>query len=186
MFSLVAFLIAPAFAQDALASTDDDFDFLVEGDRNAELLAAESAPSGDDFDLFDGEEDDFTDFQLKAEPKAASLPYGSAGQSPLAGNYDASVVHVDRDSVVVELPVLVGRSPADFEGAFWLVGEVFVDGAKVGETRQMVTASSLAMSGPTVAFLKLQAPVASANGNVEVKVSKDDTALFTKAVDYRL
>ncbi|HJN72500.1 MAG TPA: hypothetical protein QGF58_01085 [Myxococcota bacterium] len=183
----VALLIAPAFAQDALASTDDEFDFLVEGDRNAELLAADSAPSADDFDLFDSEEDDdFADFRIVSIPVAQTLPYGSAGQVPLSGNYDASVVHVDRDSVVVELPVLVGRSPADFEGAYWLVGEVFVDGNKVGETRQMVTASSLAMNGPTVAFLKLQAPVASTDGNVEVKVSKDDTALFEKAVDYRL
>jgi len=186
MLSITAFLLAPAFAQDGYVSTDDDFDFLIEGDKNAELLAAETAPSGDDFDLFDGEEDDYADFRIQAEPKAETLPYGSAGQSPLAGNYDANVVHVDRDSVVVELPVLVGRSPADFEGAFWLVGEVFVDGTKVGETRQMVTASSLAMSGPTVAFLKLQAPVESSDGSVEVKVSKDETALFTKAVSYRL
>lgn len=186
MFTFAALLISPAFAQDAVASNDGEFDFLVEGDRNAELIAAQSTVSSNDFDLFDGEEDDFADFRVDVAPKAETLPYGSAGQAPLSGNYDANVVHVDRDSVVVELPVLVGRSPADFEGTYWLVGEVFVDGNKVGETRQMVTGSSLALSGPTVAFLKLQAPVSATNGNVEVKVSKGDTQLFTKAVDYRL
>ena len=191
MISILAFLAAPAFAQDGLTSTDDEFDFLVEGEKNAELLAAEAAPSADDFDVFDlEEEDDFADFTLRATPQKAPqvdrMPFGGAGRTALAGNYEATVVHTDRDSVVVELPVLVAQTGADFADSFWLVGEVFVDGHKVAESRQLVTGASVATSGPTVAFMKLQAPVTASSGDIEVRVSQDDSALFSKNVAYSL
>ena len=63
---------------------------------------------------FDDEE--FDDFELrpKAPRVAPRLPYSLAGKAPLGDNYDATVVFSERDAVVVELPVLVARSPADF------------------------------------------------------------------------
>jgi hypothetical protein len=200
MFTALLFSLAPAFAQDGLVSTDEEFDFLREGDENAELLAREGSVGGEDFDLYDAEEDDFGDFQLAVErapepaQRAASgraLPYAVAGKSPMVGNYEASVVHVDRDSVVVELPVLIGRSPADLQGSFWLIGEIHVDGMKVSESRQLITGASLAQAGPTVAFVKLQAPVPAASGDVELRVFKQAEggsaeALFSKTVGYSL
>ncbi len=201
MLTALLFSVGSAFAQDALASNDDDFDFLREGDENAELLAREGQVRGDDFDLFDAEDgDDFGDFQLAVEPApepaprsstGRSLPYSVAGKSPLAGNYEATLVHVDRDSVVVELPVLVGRSPADLQGSYWLIGEIHIDGMKVSESRQLVTGASLAQSGPTIAFVKLQAPVPSASGQVEVRITRQvdggaPEALFSKSVSYEL
>ncbi|MCP4804437.1 MAG: hypothetical protein GY913_01570 [Proteobacteria bacterium] len=193
MLTLLAFISAPAMAQDALASTDDEFDFLIEGDKNAELLAAESTPDADSFDLYDTEDDDdFADFTLRVEapaeraPTVDRMPFGGVGRTALTGNYDAEVVHTDRDSVVVELPVLVAQSGADFSESFWLVGEVLVDGHKVAESRQLVTGSSVALSGPTVAFMKIQAPVTSQSGSIEVRVSKDEGELFTKTTSYSL
>lgn len=191
MLTFLALMTAPAFAQDAMASNDDEFDFLTEGDRNAELLAAEAAPDADSFDLYDAEEDDdFADFTLRVEapkaPEVERMPFGGAGRTALSGNYEAKVVHTDRDSVVVELPVLVAQSGADFSSSFWLIGEILVDGHKVGESRQLVTGSSVALSGPTVAFMKMQAPVTSPSGQIEIRVKSDDATQFSKTVDYRL
>jgi hypothetical protein len=114
-----------------------------------------------------------------------------AGKTPLANNYPASIVAVDRDAVVLELPVLVARSR---EGAepFVLIGSVFVGATKVGEVRQSFDAASLAEFGPTFAFLKLAAPVASPTGELKVVVAKakaDGTGaveLFTQTTAYHL
>ena len=140
------------------------------------LERSESLPAlEEDFGMWDEEEgEDFGEFQLRLpDPEPAlPLPYSVVGRKPLADNYGASVVFADRDSVVAELPVLVARNPTDFASDFWLIGELWVGGSKVAETRQMVNAASLAQSGPTVAFLKMMAPIPAKSGELEFKVFK--------------
>jgi len=84
--------------------------------------------------------------------------------------------------------VLIGNA-GDFNGEYWLIGEVFVDGSKVGETRQFVSSPTLTTSG-TIAYLKVQAPVQRTTGSVEVRVSKavgsKSTALFSRSTSYKL
>lgn len=186
-------IVALLFSANAWANddglTDDEFSFLEEGDIAAEAREAD-AVSGDTFSLYGDEEEEFGDFTLKVEePEPAPVVVKPpAGKTPLTGNFDARIVSVERDSVVVELPVMLG-SQADFTSEYWLVGEVFVDGAKVGETRQLVTGAHLTSSG-TVAYLKVQAPVQAAKGSVEVRVSKIEgsksTALFSRSTSYSL
>jgi hypothetical protein len=186
---LAALLSFAYAAEDGLA--DDDFSFLDEGDVAAEARAAD-AVSGDSFSLYgDEEEEDFADFTLKVDEPAPVAPVAKpqpAGKTPLSGNFDARVVSVERESVVVELPVLLGGTD-DVSGEYWLIGEVFVDGNKVGETRQLVTSAAVTSQG-TIAYLKVQAPVQNTAGSVEVRVSKaagsKKTALFSRSTSYSL
>ena len=161
----------------SVSSFEDEFDFLVEGEKNAAQNASESDGEESDFAMWDEEDgDEFGEFQLRVpDPEPAlPLPYSVVGRKPLADNYGATVVFSDRDSVVAELPVLVARNPSDFTKDFWLIGELWVAGTKVAETRQWVSASSLAQSGPTVAFLKMMAPIPATSGELEFKVFKSD------------
>jgi hypothetical protein len=185
----------PGFAQDAESSDfEEEFDFLVEGEKNAARIAATKGASADDFSAYD-EEEEFADFELrpKAPKVAPRLPYSLAGKAPLGDNYDATVVFSERDAVVVELPVLVARSPADFKGGdFWLVGEALQGGTVVAASRSWVSAGSLAQSGPTLAFVKMLVPVSSAAGDLEIRVSRLEegqstpTVLFSRSVSYQL
>jgi len=125
--------------------------------------------------------------------RPASIQLDVLGKTPLADNYQATIVATDRDSVVVELPLLLGRSRADFDGiSYCIVAEVLADGNKVAEARQQVTSSSLAEFGPSFAFIKLLAPVTSKAGNLEIRVSKASnmsakpTHLFTQRLGYQL
>ena len=189
---LSLFAIAPAaFAAEEAATApveEDELDFLKLGEEAALKKAAEQkAVSSDSFSIYDGADEEFADFAVAPKPKAAPKAQDVA---PLSAVAAAQVVFANADSIVVELPVLVARTPADVDGDFWLVGEVFVDGQKVAETRQFVSASGLAQLGPTTAFLKLQAPVTAPVGQVEMKVSQTPAAgtkpLFTQMVKYRL
>lgn len=199
---LLAFTLpGRAFAQDsdpsvadgaAQQAEDDEFDFL-----NAPAASAQKDKvSGDSFSLYeDGDDADLADFQLapkpEPKPKAAPRPAVPEGAAPLTPSYKAEIVAAASDSVVVELPVLVARTPGDVAQDFWLVGEVWVQGKKVGETRQFISAQGLSQLGPTTAFLKVQAPVGGPQGQVELRVFKvvgggKPEALFTQAVDYSL
>lgn len=190
-----------AFAQDAsgpvadgaspAAPEDDEFDFL----KGPTTSPKKEAVSGDSFSIYEGSEDEFADFAVapppeeKPKPKASPAPTASA--EPLTPSYKAEIVATASDSVVVELPVLVARGPADVTQDFWLVGEVWVQGRKVGETRQFVSAQGLSQLGPTTAFLKVQAPVAAGAGKVELRVLRivgkaAPEALFTQTVDYTI
>jgi len=188
----------------------DDFDFEDEEDFVFEDDAEPSSEPIEDFDLepLDGDDDDglgaledaedraLRDLEVGAPPPAVaatSISLSVVGKTPLADNYLPKVVATDRDSIVVELPVLLGRSRADFDGEpYWLVASVHVDGVKVAESRQYVAAHSLAEFGPSFAFVKLLAPVASSSGAAEIHVSKSHDAtstgqaLFRKAVRYAL
>jgi hypothetical protein len=115
-----------------------------------------------------------------------------AGKVPLADNYALSVVAVDRDAVVIELPVLIASSRTSITTGFQLIGEVYVAGTKVGEVRQVVMPASLAEFGPSFAFLKVSAPVAEKAGEIKVVVKQaaiDGSGakdLFTRVTPYSL
>lgn len=206
---LLALLTGPALAQDD--EDDDDFSFLEAGDEAAAKTAAE-AIDATDFDV--DEDDDFGDWEDAPPPgerdpgpapelgrrstsigtnKATALPYSVVGKNPLADNYEAAVVFADRDSVVVELPILVARNAGDFEGrAYWVVGEVYADGMKIAESRQQVTSDAIAKAGPTLVFVKMLVPVPAESGSLELRVGKTGSAagqaepLFTRQVAYKL
>ena len=178
----------------SVSSIDDEFAFIDEGVRNA---AASVDESQDSFGFYDDEDEDFGDFQLSAPMPAANhtvspLPYSVAGRTPLSGNYAPEAIFIDRDSVVTELPVLVARSSADYTNDFWIVGEIYVDGTKVTESRQWFGEASFAVAGPTVAFVKMLAPVPGTEGEIEIRVSKvegeanESTALFNQSLQYAL
>lgn len=111
---------------------------------------------------------------------------------PLADNYPLRVLAKDVDAVVVELPILVTRRASEHTGAdWWLVLEVLVDGKKVTEARDLVSAASLTDLGPTVLWWKGSVPVRQTAGAIEVKVSQviegaPPKPLFTRAVAYSL
>jgi hypothetical protein len=179
----------------SVSSYEDEFDFLVEGERNAAQLADKTAQDDEDFAMWDddGEGEDFGEFQLRLpnpEP-ALPLPYSVVGRKPLVDNYGATVVFTDRDSVVVEMPVLVARNPSDFSADFWIIGQVQIDGKSVGEIQQFITGASLAQAGPTVSFLKLLVPVETKKGELKVNVFKSADGetrelLFSSEAPYQL
>ncbi|MCB9763674.1 MAG: hypothetical protein H6739_28150 [Alphaproteobacteria bacterium] len=191
LVSLALLLSGAAFAQDAdellLAdSTDDEividdseFEFLRNNKDSA--LKPDAAPV-DDFDMFDGEDNEFSDFTLTAPPApaapaapaptAAPVAPAALDIAPLTDTFSATVRPADAGSVVVELPVMVAAGASDVSADFWLIGEVYVGGQKVAETRQLITGAGVSAHGPTMSFLKVQAPVPAAKGQLEVRVSR--------------
>lgn len=115
-----------------------------------------------------------------------------AGKTPLADNYPVQVVAVDRDDVVIELPVLLAKARAAVPKGFLVIAEVYVGDTKVNEAREVVLPASLAESGPSFAWLKMMAPVTDKQGEIKVTVKKANldgtgaTALFTRATPYTL
>jgi len=193
---LISFSTLAMAEEPTVSSFDDEFDFIDEGEANAAQRLNSSTDDSDSFDLYDDDDDDFGDFQLSApvvstESSIPRLPYPVAGRDPLDGNYGAEIVFTDRDSVVVELPVLISRSPADFSGDFWLNSELIINGEKAGESRQWFGSASLAQSGPTIAFVKMLAPVNEAVGEVEIQISRqaedqEATPLFSQSINYNI
>lgn len=205
---MLILLATLAFADDE----EDEFGFLNEGDEAAAAAKA-AAINADDFSL-EEEDDDFGDWEEAPPPeerdpgpadigersnprvgtnKATALPYSVVGKTPLADNYEASIVFADRDAVVLELPVLLARNPGDYEGrTYWLCAEVYADGMKVAESRQQVNKAAIAQAGPTIAFVKMLVPVPDATGTLEVKVGTatasggTSTPLFSRQVGYQL
>ena len=57
--------------------------------------------------------------------------------------------------LVIELPVLYAVNGAGFDGnAYWLIGEVYADGKKVGEQRTQVMKETVSAKGPSVVMMK--------------------------------
>jgi hypothetical protein len=200
---------------------EDEFDFEDEGDPDLEdefgfdfefegQEEPEEPAESFDFDpLDDPLEDPLGELagipEEQASPQPSPTPTGSAGapppgiqldvvgKVPLGDNYEPAIVAYDRDSVVVELPVLLGRSRADFDGiSYCIVAEVFADGSKVAEARQQVTSASLAEFGPSFAFIKMLTPVTAKSGKLEVRLIKasnmsaQPTQLFSRTIGYQL
>jgi hypothetical protein len=202
---LCALLASPfAWADDDL----DDFEFDDAGAGKKVVSTGGGDDEGEDpeFDdpsldvpAMDDEGDGLEDIgsapppaRAAAEGPARGLGVDVAGKQPLADNFPIRVVSTDMGSVVLELPVLVSRSPDDVGAQeFWVVGEVLVDGKKVTETRALVNLGAVAELGPSVVWLKAFAPVGNPSGQLAVRVSKAlgagaPAVLFTRSGTYKL
>lgn len=195
LLTLLAFGGMPrdALADDVLAGEDDDF-FKTDDKPKP--------PDVPDASAFNTDEELTIAAPIKVEPPApkAVAPTGPTamgldfnGKSPLADNWGPSVVYKTADAVVIEIPVLYAVNGAGFDGnAYWLIGEVYADGKKIGEQRSQVMKETVSAKGPSVEFIRFFTPVAGASGVLEVKVSKlasgstKPTLLFTRSVSYAL
>ena len=164
---------------------EDEFDFF--NDDSADK--ADKAIDGDDFDAFELEDDD--DFAAFGETKAPAPKVQAAPvatRAALGDHFPVEIVQTLPNALVVELPVVIGTR-SEVAKDYWLVGEVFVDGKKVGESRQLVMASTLS-DASTTAYLKLHAPVNAQQGQVEVQVSQivdgKTSMLFGRKAAFRL
>lgn len=113
----------------------------------------------------------------------------AVGKTPLADNYPLEIIDADLEAVVVELPVLISQRRVDVGGEYWLIGEVYLDGVKVSESRAFVTPAGAADLSPSFVWIKAQAPIAESSGSVEVRVSKQEVGganhpLFTRTAGY--
>jgi hypothetical protein len=91
---------------------------------------------------------------------------------PLGDNFPLSLVARGRGQVTVELPVLVAQDGRFGPDGYWLVAEAFVNSTQVAEARQHVVVQSIAGSGPTKVWFKLDVPVHGPEADLEVKVSQ--------------
>ena len=170
---------------------EEEFDLLEDG------IGEEDAV--EDFESFDAFGDPEEDFDMLGEDPAprrkpaAAAPAGPgpitldvAGKDPLADNYPLSVVAVDRDAVVVELPVLVARSRVGHEEDFTLTARVMVGDEVVNQVSQLVSKASLAEFGPSFSWFKMLAPVVEKRGEVTVTVLKGEEELYSRSVPYSL
>ena len=176
----------PAMADDTLANAtvedDEEFDFLREAAENEALNPQKDEVSADDF-AFD---DEFS-FD-EAPPPAAADPFKVDGKQALAGNFKAQLITSTPGGVVIELPVLAAQTgdAADY----WLVGRATVDGQVVAESRQLISGTTRLTDAPTMAWVKLHAPVVENSGVVQVSIARAESAsdegqtLFTQAVGY--
>lgn len=167
---------------------------IVDIESGVPAPPADEPPDDLLLDNIDGDDDfmpDFTETERKQASRPATRGPGPisldvAGKEPFADNYPLNVVAVDRDAVVVELPVLIGRSRVGFKAPFSLIGEVAVGGTQVTTVRADITEQSLADFGPSFVFLKVLVPVADKEGEVTVTVKKDDAVLFARSTPYSL
>lgn len=179
--------IAAETENEAASEEEDEFDFFNDDDSGE---SAEKAIDGDDFDPFELEDDDdFSAFgETKAPPAKVQKAAPVAARAALGDHFPVEIVQTLPNALVVELPVVIGTR-AEVAKDYWLVGEVFVDGKKVGESRQLVMASTLS-DASTTAYLKLHAPVNAQQGQVEVQVSQivdgKSSKLFGRKASFRL
>ena len=182
----------PAPALIVAQDDDDDFEFDA-GAAGVKAVKAEARPELDGDDELGGDDEDPTDASPRPGGGPGPLNLGITGKAPLADNYPIKVVNKELDAVVIELPVLLAPTRADFKEAdFWLIAEISANGKAVSETRQKISASGIAEEGPSFYWVKALVPVGAPEGSVEVKVSRaaaDGSApavLFTRKGDYKL
>ena len=163
---------------------EDDFDPYVDTDDDSSLVGLTDRL---------GPEDMAAAEPVDAGAKPATVKLDVVGKQPLADNYDAQVVAVERDAVVVELPVLLGRSRAGFEGGpYWIQVDVLAGETVVATSTQWVDRVSLAEFGPSFAFFKVLVPVKTSEGELTLRVQKLDklgstgAPLFTRSVAFSL
>jgi hypothetical protein len=161
----------------------EDFDLGIEDVAGVQDRAGRlHGPAKNEFSVAGLDPDDVAIAVLEGSTAAVKEPCENAG---------ATLSAVSHGAVLVELPILAARSRADFGGKpYWLVAEVFVQGEKVSEWRQEVTAASLAIEGPTFFFLKTQVAVPARQGVVELRLSKEEdgvrTALLARKLPFDL
>jgi hypothetical protein len=186
--------VSTARADDTVASEDDDFFKSDDKPKPPDVPDASAFNSGDDDAISIAA-------PIKVEPPAPKpAPVGPSrlgldlnGKSPLTDNWAPAVVFTTVDSVVVELPVLYANNGAGFDGnAYWLIGEVYADGKKLGEQRTQVMKETVSAKGASVQFFRFFTPVSEPSGVLEIKVSKlaagasKPGLLFTRSVSYAL
>jgi len=189
----------------------EDFEDLEGVDLDDPFLDFEDEPADDledpDFEPFEDLEDDplaglpellGTDDMAMAETMEVTgaplgMRLGVVGKQPLADNYAPRLVAIERAALVVELPVLLGRSRAAATGGdYWLQAELLVDGVAVTASGQHVTRAGMAEFGPSFAFFKLLAPISSPLGELQLRLTRleqlggEATALFTRSLPYDL
>lgn len=188
---------APALAAVQDDEEEDEFDFIKEGEKAAKEKAAEKV-TGEDFDV--EEDDEFADFQVGPKSTKAvappPMPKGALpdiiGADKLTNAYAPMIASPGAGIVLLELPILVAHDPNDFDGrAFWVVTDIYADGMKVGSSRSEVRRETLSTAGPTFVFVKVQVPVPSATGELEIKVGKATASggqaqpLYSRKVSYQ-
>lgn len=188
-----------------VADEEDDLfkDNSEKKGKNSDVPDAKAFSEDDDMDIptftsAKPEEDKEKDLSAFASPVTGvgantKMPVDVVGKDVLGDNWGPQVVIADKDAVVVEIPVLYGRSRGEFDGvAYWLVAETYADGKKVAEQRMQVTRDTLADKGPSIQFFRMFTPVPGASGVIEVRVGKATSAsakptlLFTRSVPYKL
>lgn len=219
LFALaLALTVGPALASSGPNAYDDDA--VAAAPKTKDPLPERTGPRdlGDepveDFDLLDapdrpspmlGEFQDLDDTPARvgtpAQRKTTSAPATTgpgpvaldvAGKQPLADNYPLTVVNIDRDAVVVELPILLARSRVAIDKPFSIIVEVSADDTRVSRAVQVIDPESLAEFGPTFAFMKIMAPVIDKDGRITVTVSRANAdgsqpvELFTRSTPYSL
>ena len=208
---LTLLLVGPqALADDAEAN--DEFGFLEEGERNRAKVEADRAPSasiflqeeddalpvweaGDSGEPFEGFDDDLAeegDLDMDIDPMNGDPIEDMVGLgpdlrrlTPLGDHFDLSVTRSPMGPLVVELPLLVARTPRDLVGDLWIVADFYVDGRKTGEARHFFTQASASEMTATYAWLKSTVPVSSPSGTAEVRVfsappGKKERLLFAR------
>ncbi len=174
-------LLAPAAAQD-----DEDFDFIKPDDE-----VTEDKVDGEDFGLFDDEEDfeiaPPTQVLVPALPGREAMP--EAIGAPLADSYPVAVAP-GAGSVLIELPVLLSRSGADVAAPYWLGASLWAGDRQLTESWQRVSPEAVPAAAPGFAFFKLQAPAGTPGGTLELRLVRaaapggETEALFSKSISY--
>lgn len=105
---------------------------------------------------------------------------------PFQDTFPLTVTAVEKDAVVVELPIFVGRSKFDVEKPFSIKAEIFLGETPVGVTTTEVVEASIADLGPSFVFIRYFVAVNDKVGEISMKISKDGEELFTTSTRYAL
>ena len=218
---LAAFLIATPVASAEEVTATDEFSFIAEGEKNREKAEAQRAPAASIFLQEEEEEEDITwdaptndtadimDEEIEAiEPATSMMAVPSfesddpeedmedfgpsvSGKEPLGDYFQLRVFEDGLGGVAAELPVLVARHGGDLDGQLWVVADIYADGAKVGESRHLVTPESLIENGPTYVWIKSNIPVNGPNVVAEMRLfasqpGKKEMPLFQRSAQLGL
>jgi len=97
--------------------------------------------------------------------------------APLGAHFPVRILGHEPDALLLEIPMLVAQKPGDFKGeGYWLIVEFFMGKKKVGDHRIMVNKHSLAMMGPTHAWVKAMIPTSKPQGEITIRVLRMERA----------
>jgi hypothetical protein len=179
-------------------SSEDEFGFIEEGEKNRAKLEADRAPNANIFLEEEEEEqmwvhnaetethseadvDEIEDFSTTGtsaaifesdDPEEDMEGFGPdmTGKQPLGDHFPLTVSRSPLGDLVAELPVLVARNSDDLQGDLWVVADIYTDGVKVSESRHFVSAQSAGELSPTYVWIKTTIPAGGPAGVVEARV----------------
>jgi hypothetical protein len=174
-------------ASDGIVPEDLGEDPIMEG-----MTTGSTAPALDedpDWDTESPADIGLGEDEPRQAPGARSVVPSASGCTPLADNYPLEIARAGLDTIVVELPVLVSQRRSEVSGEFWLIGEVYLDGRRISESRSLVTAAATPEDSPGFVWIKAQAPIIESDGTVEVRLTRQEVggasrALFTRKASY--